>query len=167
MSFERFENLIGKDISYANQILLVEGFQHKNLLEVNLYTSNSYKEFYRMSYNMVSIMTDENKIIKDITIHFHHIIDSSFYNSFTVDYGNPDAILVIDKDDSEGKFKEINPKKEFDHKLKKVTLKVVEGKFEDGPLFMIWKKDHYDIKILKKREQNISEITFRLPSNKL
>lgn len=89
---------------------------------------------------MISIMTDENKKVKDIIIHFHGIIDNSFYNSFILDYGAPDIIQVIEGYESSGKWYKKDSEEEFNHRVRKVALKMKEGKFEDDPLFMIWRK---------------------------
>lgn len=167
MDFKEFEILIGKDISYANAVLTDAGFNYKRLLAVNLYTSDKYKLFYGMTYNMISIMTDEDEIVRDIVIHFQSMIDNSFYDLFSLNYGHPDTIQIIDGYDSVGDWKESDPGEEFSHRVRKVTLKTREGKFEENPLFMIWKKEGYQIKILMKQEQGISEITFRLPTEKL
>ena len=153
-----FESLIGKDVSYADQILLDEGFENKKSSR-NLYSIlDKNKWFYGMPYNMISITPDENKMVKGIIIHFNSIIDHSFYDAFVLDYGNPDTIQVFDGYDSKGEWTRDDP----NHKVRKTTYKLKEGKFEDDPLFMFWNKNGYQVKILTKHKQNISLISFSI-----
>ena len=166
MDFKEFENLIGKDISHARQILLHEGFEYHNTLEINLYTSDSHHDFYTMSYNMISIITDEKNMLKSVTIHFHQIIDSNFYDSFIINYGNPDTIQVIDRHDFVGEWTKEEEEERIEHRVRKNTLIMREGKFEENPLLIIWNKKDYQIKALLKHEQSISEITFRESTDK-
>ena len=166
MDFEKFETFIGKDIAIANNVLLDEGFESKNLLGINFYTSDSYRDFYNMPYNMISIMTDDDDdddddIIKSITIHFHQVIDSNFYNSFIVNYGKPKTIQVVDNPEFIGEW----VKGEYNSRARKSILNMREGTFEENPLFMLWNDlDFIGIKAFLRHEQNISEITFRVPT---
>jgi len=167
MNLKEFENLIGQDISYANQVLIDEGFEYHKPLEDPFYTSDSYVDFYGMPYNLISIITDDKNMINSITIHFNAIINKSFYDAFILDYGNPDTTQIIDGRDFVGKWTKTNVKDkgEIEHRVRRVTLKMREGKFEENPLFMIWNKKGYQIKTLSKHEQNMSTITFRIPTN--
>ena len=90
-------------------------------------------------------------MVKGIIIHFNSIIDHSFYDAFVLDYGNPDTIQVIDGYNSIGEWTKDDP----NHRVRKITYIMKEGEFEDEPLFMIWNKKDYQVKILIKREQNI------------
>ncbi len=167
MDFKEFEKLIGKDISYANLILLDEGFKYHKPLEIPFYTSDSYQWFYGMPYNMISIITDDKDMVKSVTIHLHKVIDSRFYDLFILDYGNPDTTQVVEGYDSVGKWTGNELEEEIELKARKVTFKMKEGTFEENPLFMIWNKKAYQVRALSKHEQNISEITFRVPIDKL
>jgi len=168
MNFKEFENLIGKDISTANYILATD-FDNK-ALGGNLYFSNSdvSNYFYGMPYKVISIKTNDMGVIEAITIVFLGVIDRSFYDTFILDYGEPNTIQVIDGRDDIGKWTKPDVKEEGDieQSVRKVTLIMKEGKFEDNPLFMIWNKKRYQIRTLLKYEQNMSEITFRIPTNK-
>jgi len=163
MGFKEFETLIGKEITIANQILLDEGFEHINFLEINSYTlGDDFKFFYGMPYKIISIMTDNKNTITSITIHLLEVIDSDFYNAFILDYGNPNTVQVVDKPEFIGEWKKLD--KEFNSRGRKVSLIMKEGTFEENPLFMLWNKEDYSIKAFLRHEQNISEITFRVPT---
>lgn len=167
MDFNEFETLIGKGVWCVDETLLDAGFKHKKLLGVNIYKAEINNRLYGMPYNMISIIDDEVEIVKNVTIHFHCILNDDFYDSFIKDYGNPDTIQVIDGYDSIGKWTENESEEEIEFRVRKVTFKMKEGTFEENPLFMIWNKKDFQIKILLKREQNISEITFRVPTDRL
>ncbi len=167
MDFKEYESLIGKDISYANLILIEEGFKYHKPLKNPFYTSDNYKWLCGIPYNMISIITDDKNIVTSITIHLHKLIDSKFYDLFIMDYGDPNTIQVIDGYDFIGKWTEEESEEGFGSKSRKITFKMKEGTFEENPLFMIWNKENYQIKVLLKDEQNISEITFRVPTDKL
>jgi len=153
-----FESLIGKDVLYANQILLDEGFENKKSSR-NLYSIlDRNKWFYGVPYNTISITPDENKMVISIIIHFNSIIDLSFYDAFVLDYGNPESIQVFDGYDSIGEWTKDDP----NQRVRKTTYKLKEGKFEDEPLFMFWNKNGYQIKSLTKHKQNLSLISFSI-----
>jgi len=153
-----FESLIGKDVSYADQILLDEGFENKKSSR-NLYSIlDKNKWFYSMPYNTISITPDENKMVRSIIIHFNSIIDLNFYDAFVLDYGNPESIQVFDGYDSIGEWTKDDP----NQRVRKTTYKLKEGKFEDEPLFMFWNKNGYQIKSLTKHKQNLSLISFSI-----
>ncbi|MEE9377499.1 MAG: hypothetical protein V3V33_05640, partial [Candidatus Lokiarchaeia archaeon] len=102
------------------------------------------------------------------TIHLNEIINNSFYNLFVIDYGEPSTIQIVyeEKIISEGKSTDEEPTDDlpFVQNLKQSILKTREGKFNENPLYMIWHKKGYQIKVLIREGQNKSEITFRVPT---
>ena len=164
MNFEKFENFLGRDITYVDNMLLGEGFECENIIGLRIYTSFRSKRFYNTPYNMISIITDENEIVSNVNVHFLRIIDNNFYDSFILDYGIPDKIQVVDKPKQIGGWTKSDGKEKIEHKVRRVILKTREGEFEENPLFMIWKKKDYEIKTLTKENQNRSEIIFSIPN---
>jgi len=116
--------------------------------------------FFDKPYNHVFINTNDQDIIRDITIYIDGIIDRPFYDTFINHYGEPNSIQIID---------EIKPISkgvgDFNEDLEKRFISTKEGAFEDKPLYMLWNKKHYQIKILLKHRTSKTEITFRLPTN--
>lgn|SRR5690606_4629378 len=157
------KNLLGKNISEAYE-LIDNGFE-LDTSNNNLYfmSTESYKYFYDMPTYYILISNNEN-IIDSITLYFHGIIDKGFYSSFTNDFGNPSTIQVIENVEiiSEEKLTE-SP---FSQHLRKNFIETKEGTFDEKPLFMIWDKESYQIKILLNHQSNISIITFRNPTDK-
>jgi len=155
----QFDNFVEKKIFHLIEVLINEGFRHKNLIGVNLFSSIKTKFFYGMSYNLISIITDNNENIINITIHFNSIINRNFYNQFIVDYGLPNSIIVLDNFKFLNDLKKVNEKKIFNSS--KVILDTKEGNFDDNPLFIIWKNANVNIKTLTKFEKDLTELTFK------
>lgn len=162
MSDYNFEKFIGKEIPEVSNIL--NCVFENNLINKNFYyTEKPIEEsfYYGIKYNVVSLTTDNDSFINSITIHFKEVINSDFYNLFIDDYGIPDSIKVVkSKKTIEIVEQNKNSSKSFNQKLKSSVLNTEEGKFEDKPLYISWKKQNYSIKILMRHEQNISDITF-------
>ncbi len=158
------ENLIGKKLKEVN--LLLDANFNNYMLNKNLYF-NSYgseKSFYSMFYNTLSIITNDDKEVISVTIHFNGIINDFFYNSFILDYNNPTTIQVIDSRKILSE-ETLNHKNNIQQHLKQREISLREGTFEEKPLFMLWNNKKFQIKVFIRHEQNISELTFRLPSD--
>lgn len=164
MNIFPFEELIGKNISEVKAIL-DKDFENKLFGEDFYYTRSKNIEFYYgIPYNNISIQTDVNKNIRSISIYFQEILDVNFYNSFIIDYGKPDNIQVIDSLTVEQEY--FNPNNHTQN-LKIGKFKTKKGEFIENPIFIIWEKRDYQIKMFFRREQNNTEITFRLPTREL
>lgn len=163
MTHIKFEDVLGKDISVFEETIGAD-FENK------LYGNNSYylknhlntKEFFGMSYSMISVNINEKAIVQSITIHFQELIDHEFYNSFNNAYGEPKHIQVIEnrKLESETYLRDDNGN--VTQHLKKNTFDLREGAFRENPLFIIWEKEKFLIKafLRKKNRFNLSEIAY-------
>lgn len=167
MNSIQFENLLGKHISVAEA---VTGYNFKDC-NFNIENSDNkhyridsnsieIREFYGMLYKILFIQTDKNDTVQSITVHFHKLIDRQFYESFNEVYGEPSSILVVEKRIviSEGYAEDDT---NFNQYLRKSDLELREGSFDEGPLYIIWKREGYQAKALL-RQQNMSDITFSL-----
>ncbi len=166
MQYIDFEKLLGQDISIVEDS--IGGEFGNTLFHKSFYyiTDESIKKsFYGMSYNMMTILTNEKDIVESISIHFSSVINRQFYDEFLGAYGKPDNIQVIENRQLESE----SVKKDDDGKiietLRKSTFDLREGTFEEKPLYIIWKKENYEIKAFLRHKQNISEITFSLEKN--
>lgn len=162
MNFTKFENLLGKHILETKNTFDID-FENNN---DNIYyaTLNDYKEFYGISVDYIIVITDERDIINSITIYYNEVVDKRFYKSFISDYNSPTTIQVVEKIEVISKSSNV-----FDSIIQNVEkrfLKTTEGSFDEKPLYMLWDKKDYQIKILMRYSQNKSEITFRLPTSK-
>lgn len=158
-----FELLIGKPLLDAEQIIGC-GFKSDpigNKFYINKEFFN--KSLYGISYNFVTIQTNKTDNIESVTVHLSEIMNSQFYNSFIQKYGEPISVLVVEnrKKVSETKLKD----DEITQHLKKNTFDLREGNFEEKPLYIIWKKENYQIKAFLRHKQGITEITFEALTN--
>lgn len=160
MDFREFQRLIGGNISEAYKAVDDSFKTDDNTHDIYFMASESYKFFYNTPAHYILISNDNN-IVDSVTFYFHGIIDETFYNTFVNDFGAPSTIQVIENVETLSAGERTNDS--FSQYLKKSFVETREGTFEEKPLYMIWNKKDYQIKILLKHKQNISEITFRLP----
>lgn len=160
----RFESLLGKHINIAKDVIGQDFRRNavkKNDLEIRFYSSTNFikKDFYGMPYYHITVQTKEDEIVETITLFFNKLMDRQFFDAFNKVYGEPSSILVIEKRTviREGTVKDDTYG--FNQYLRKSELDLREGTFEEGPLYIIWKKDDFKVKALL-RQQNMSQITF-------
>ncbi|WP_299883746.1 hypothetical protein [uncultured Lacinutrix sp.] len=160
MEFEKFEHILGKAISVVKKAIGKEFVNE--LFGSDFYYTYDFvsRDLYGTKYNSLTILTDEKDAIQSVTIHFQNIINRKFYESFVKEYGEPNIIQVIDKREiiSESKLEDNN----FSQHLTKSNITLREGSFEENPLFIIWRKETFQIKAFLRHKQNISEITFSI-----
>ena len=162
MSFIEYQDLIGKNISVIHQVL-GNDFEYDSSNH-NLYfkADESYKYFYGMPCSYI-IISNKNYVVDSITFYFNEIISKTFYDSFVRDFGRPNTIQVVEK--TEILDSGVNDEDQrFAQYLEKRFLTTREGSFEEKPIYMIWKNKKFQIKILQRYSQNITEIVFRVPS---
>ncbi len=159
MAFSDFQNLLGKHISEID----IHGNNPKPTSHINKYYMliDSYTEFYGIPYNYMIINTNNQDIIKDITIYISGVINRPFYDAFIDSYDNPKSIQITDKVKSISKS---DGKGQFSRNSEKRFLTTKEGTFEEKPLYILWEKKGYQIKILLKHNMDTSEISFSLPT---
>lgn len=124
----------------------------------------SEEEFCGMSFNRLQITLDDNQIVQELSTVFPVIVDRLFYNKIITYYGYPNTIQVIDKLIKEKKSENnIECNDGFNQSLKKRFFTTKEGKFENKPIFILWKKENYDIKLMFYYKENATQLTFRKP----
>ncbi|WP_378184004.1 hypothetical protein [Aquimarina sp. SS2-1] len=157
----RFEQLLIKPISVFEDEI-GDDFENNMFGKDFYYISDEFiqKNFYGMSYNVISVQRDDYQIVQSISIHFREVIDQDFYDNFIEVYGEPNHIHVIQKRTviSEGKY--VSDDGDFISNVRKSEVDVREGTFDEKPLFIIWNKEYYQIKAYLRHKQNISEIIF-------
>jgi len=163
MNLLNFQNLLNKHKSTAES-LLSNDFDNKIFGKKFYYTkSNENKYFKGIPYNIISLRIDEKDFVQSLTLHSNKLLTSNMYKSLIEEYGRPDSIQIIDTT----KIKEIKSSvsSNFKQELKKVEFKTRDGSFEDKPIFILWNKQNYQLKLFFRYELNKCEITFRIPSN--
>ncbi len=169
-----FEDLLKEHISVAKEItgndfeesnINIDNFKNKHYsIKSNLdYNPLEIRNLYGMPYKFLFIQTDKNDTIQSVTIYFHKLINRQFYDAFNRVYGEPNNILIIDKRTVISENNEEDETYGFKQHTRKSDLELREGSFEENPLYIIWKKDSYEIKALLRHKQNTSELTFKLP----
>ncbi len=162
MDYIKFEALLGKHISTVEDSI---GSDFENtLFQKDFYYITDElvkKDFFGMKYNMLYIKTNDKDAVEAISILFQKVITRQFYDTFVKEYGEPIHTQVITK------RKEVIEKQEktdsdFASNAKKYEIELREGTFEENPLYIIWKKEGYEIKAFLRHEQNISEVTFSM-----
>jgi hypothetical protein len=163
MEFSKYENLLEKHTSCIKEVL-GDNFDNKLFGKYfyHIEDENISKKIYDINYNSVSILSNENEIIESVTIHFLQTIDRAFYDQLLQKYGLPKEIKVISK--REVVSESNNNDLVFSQNMRKSNIELRNGLFEENPLYIIWKKDNFDIIIFTRHEQNMSELTFK--SNK-
>ena len=96
-------------------------------------------------FNKLQIITNEAKIIEELSIGFPMIIDRAFYNKMINSYNYPNSILIKAKKIYESKGENVG---EFNQTLAKRLFSLIEGKFEDKPLYILWNKGWFQIRII-------------------
>lgn len=154
-----FEKLLSEHISVAEKML---GSDFEKNDYGDFYINKIYLngDLYGMSFNFVTIMTNDKYIIQSIAIQLNEVINSDFYNVLIQKYGEPNNILVIKNRKLIGEG--IHESPNFTQHLRRSTFELREGNFDENPLYLVWKKQNYQIKALLRHKQNMSEITFSI-----
>lgn len=162
----KFEELLEKHLSVVEKIV-GSNFRKSNFeqVKVRLYSSQYLNmDFYGMFSHLLSVETDENDNVESITIHFRKVINRQFYNSFVEKYGEPNHIYVMSNIKVISETSPHESGDPFHQNLTKREGDLIEGTFDEKPLFMIWKKENFYIQAFLRHKQNISEITFSIDS---
>ncbi len=167
----KFEQLLG------NYVLDIENAIGSNLVKQNFkkanitFYSNSDLldiNFYGIASNHITVQIDQKEVVRSISIHFPKVIDREFYDLFVKKYGNPKHTYIMSnmkeiiskEDNSQNNKNDLS----FHQNLRKREGDLIEGTFDDKPLFMIWEKENFYIQAFLRHKQNISEVMFSLES---
>ena len=168
MNINQVEELLGEDISTIENVI---GFQLKEKkypkVKAKVFGTgiNFFKEYFNTSSHYISAKVDEENLSRSITIHFREVINKEFYNSFVKKYDEPIHMYVM-KNTRVISTSKLSSEEDsdFNQTMTKSEGDMVEGTFDEKPLFIIWKKEGYYIQAFLRHEQNISEIMFSLDS---
>ncbi|WP_299212894.1 hypothetical protein [uncultured Dokdonia sp.] len=157
-----FEKLLGKSISFVENTI-DRDFENKIFGNKVFYIKdNSISKFYfGMIYNHISLETNENDLVHSVTINFQGMLDRDFYDNFNVAYGKPQHIQIIENRQLENETFIRDENGNITQHLKKSTFDLREGTFEEQPLWIIWRKEGFEIKAFLRHKNNRSEITFK------
>lgn len=157
MKTPNFENFLGKPIKEFN---IIENATIKHDSIFNIYVIHSEKKypFFGNTYNGYTVSVNKKDIVKDITLYINKIIDSSFYDNFTSEYGLPSETKV----ESSRTVKKEKFKNDLSTEIKETNISFKKGNFDENPHLIKWYKENYQIQIFIKREINITEIKFSL-----
>ena len=156
MDYKEFENLLGKHFSFTKEVFGID-FKSTNY-GTKFYTNSEYlnTEFYGIPYNFITITVNKEDIVQSITVHFQEVINRQFYDLFIKKYGEPNSIQVIENKKIESK----TLGEGFFQHLTKSSFDLREGTFEEDPLYIIWEKEHFQVKAFLRHKNSISEIIF-------
>ncbi len=160
MNTIEYEFFIGK---HVNEFSVINELKRERKTNFNKYYmfSKKGKIFCGKTFNHLTIKTNNQEIIEDITLYFPVILDKTFYSSLTNRYGLPSQIRVADTITRSGKVH----KDELVSYSMDQTTSLKEGNFDDKPIIVLWEKEDYQIRLFFKYEINVSEIEYSLPKH--
>lgn len=165
MGEKEFQNFIGKHIKEISVINRDKLKHNGDLNKYYLSTKVGY-EFYSKTYNNLTVSTNDQDIIKNITIYVNGIIDKTFYAAFINSYGLPTNIMVIDTIKAPCGTRYSGDGQLGSYSMEQATS-LKKGNFEDKPVLLIWDKKDYQIRFFLRYDIKISEIKFTLATGKL
>lgn len=157
MNDNKFELFLGRNIDELkieaeNKIHNVDNNRH------SYFFFDAPLVYLNNSIHVMFFTVDGDEKISEIDIKLTSLVDKSFYDDLVNLYGEPESIMVSDGVIYE---KEIDGITEQNATVRKTINKVRQGKFDENPTFIIWKKQNFEIELLMKYSQNKSEITFK------
>lgn len=156
MNNNRYELFLNKKINEFN----LEGddlILNKDYNRLSYFFFKTSLTYFDKNVSVIFVSLDDDEKIVEIDIKLALLADKSFYIHLVDLYGEPDNIIVSNRIIYEN---EIDGLKNKNLKVKKTINEVREGKFDDNPTFILWKKQDFEIKLLMKYSQNMSEISF-------
>ena len=136
-----FDDFLGKNIKNISYDLTEVDSELKTYS-----LSNQKVDFLSKSIDQVILTTNKNNIIVSIGAEFEGIFDKNFFNELVLAYGEPSHMLKNSKI--------INEKTETLEKgvtAKSSESELVECKFEDKPMFILWNMPNKKITITMQR----------------
>ncbi|KZS41391.1 hypothetical protein AWE51_22060 [Aquimarina aggregata] len=152
------QGLIGTHINEVSNAILI---QDESFTSTKLYKINEEKVFLGKSYNSTFITTNKEDLVEEIAISLMEIIDKSFYERMVEVYGVPSLMLGPDKSTVDMIRDRTNATESA-----QFTGNLEDYKFEDKPLYILWEKDHYSIKVVLGMETDTFHSTQIKFSNK-
>lgn len=162
-NYMEFEKLLGKSFPVVEKA--IGGSFRESSYKSNrylIYSNGEYfnSNFFGMSSNHLTLLTNKEGTVESISIHFRKVIDRQFYDLFIEKYGKPDHVQIVENRQLESESITKDETGKVIETLRKSTFDLREGTFEEKPLYIIWKKEGFQIKAFLRHEQKISEVTF-------
>lgn len=154
-----FQDYLGKHIKEINTINKGKLKHNTDLKRYSLFSEVGL-EFYNKKYHNLTISTNGQDTIKEITLFINGIIDNTFYDNFNGSYGLPNSILVIDLE-KDIKKSEVRFNNGLSSTVKKQTISLKEGIFEEKPQTLTWNKNDYQIRFFFRYDIKMTIISFR------
>ena len=150
---KHFEHLLGEPIS-----LIRENYSYSR--EIN---SNKTSSFIAGNFNFFEtpidygfhVSLDENNLIDTILFSIPYVIDKLNYVKMMDRYGIPNEISKKDK------VTTFEPVTSNGITAIESIYTVKECTFDEQPMFIIWHKNSFTLKIIIEHERNISKIEYR------
>lgn len=154
-NIESVEKFLKKDIGYLKKEFSLVRNETISENEIN-YTAISSIIYKEKKCRSFFISTDLNGIINSIFFGINGEIDKNIFESMVLEYGKPDKMLkvekVFEKEEKEGN--------EYSSTTQRGSLR--ECTFQENPIFIIWNKPNFEIKISINSTQNSYLINFKL-----
>ncbi|PKV49091.1 hypothetical protein ATE84_1107 [Aquimarina sp. MAR_2010_214] len=138
------EKLLYKHIDQIQNALPIHEGNHPS---INSYVIKGDYEYLGEQYKDIYISTDKNKIIQNFSFGIIGRMNRQFYDKMITEYGEPDEITKKDNITT-GK-----PSISRGITSMESTYTLKECTFEEEPLYIIWNKEGYTVKVLLKQEQ--------------
>lgn len=160
MECKDFEKLLGKNISIVKSVI-GNDFENKIFGEIFYYIidENFKKDLIGMPITSLTILSNDKHIIESVSVHFPTLITEDFYEKLIQLYGSPNEIKIIDKRTEVSR--EFISDEDFGQIVTKNDIELKNGSFKENPLFIIWEKENFTLKIFMRHKQGISEMTFK------
>ncbi len=156
----QFETFLGKPLTLIEKTI-GHNLITKKFGDELFYSSIEKKligqgEFNSMPIRQITVISNDQNIVQSISIYFTEVIEEGFLNAFIQNYGYPSDILSMDKKTV------VSESIHEGGELRKSEGNLITSTFQDKPLFIVWKKDQYQIKALLKHDQGTSMVTFSM-----
>ncbi len=146
-----YENLLGKPISEIKTSYTF--FGEKDIDDKKPYLIGDFTFFGNQIKHGVLFVLDDQKLIEKIRF-TAPVINRTTFDAIVDKYGEPDEMTKKDK------VTTFKPVSSDGISATESVFTVIECTFDENPLFIIWKKNHYQIKITIKNEFNVSDVEF-------
>lgn len=169
LELERFIDKPFKALLSFGKVDEVEGVFEGALPELKKQKTvvlNTKVKFCKLNYSRLHIVLDDKEFIKELSTGFRGIVGRTFFDELISCYGNPNNILAFDKLITDSKSEHIEADT-FSFNASKRVYTMKEVSFNEKPIFILWKRAHFDIKLMFHYKENATQLTFRTPKEDL
>ncbi len=120
-----------------------------------IYEIESDFNFLEYKFKTLGATTDENDIVKAISVNYRKLLDTVFYEKIIKKYGAPSDILKRGKLIKSEHVEGLNGTE-----ISSYTSTMINCSFKDAPDLIIWTKDTYRIEVSIEKANNNTNIRF-------